>query len=161
MQKAHRKHVFYEVEVASIAFRAMLHEGRVLLHVEDASGRESEVPLMGSGMPSLFYGEAWTVRGRDLGSGWSLCYDRPREPLMCLGGLSDSEVLHLIREFGLHVDFSPDVVTFPESAAARSLKQIIAKDPERAALFRKNANWLNAWLSKAPPEALPHLSSRT
>jgi hypothetical protein len=64
MQKAHRKHVFDEVEVASIAFRAMLHEGRVLLHVEDASGRESEVPLMGLGMPSPFYGEAWTVRGR-------------------------------------------------------------------------------------------------
>jgi len=64
-----------------------------------------------------------------------------------LGALSDPEISLLIREFGLHVDFSEDVVAFPESAAARSLKRIIAEDTGRAALFRKKAKWLDAWLS--------------
>jgi hypothetical protein len=53
MDKALRKRVFHETEVAGITFRATLREGRVLLHVEDARGRESEVQRKNPKLPSL------------------------------------------------------------------------------------------------------------
>jgi len=159
MDKALRKHVFHEVEVGGVAFRTTLRQGRVLLRAEDPSGRQSEVDLMGSARPSLFYAEAWTVKGRDLGPGWALCHDSPDEPVMHLGDLSDASVLQLVREFGLHVDLAADDMTFPESAAARSLKRIVAEDPERAVLFRKNAKWLDAWLNETLRSEAPRLAS--
>jgi hypothetical protein len=71
---------------------------------------------------------------------------------MHLGELSESEVSHLGREFGVHVDLSRESVMFPETAAALSLKQIVAEDFDRAALFRKKAKWLYAWVTKIPTE---------
>jgi hypothetical protein len=129
--------------VAGTAFKAVLDQGSVALYVEDPAGRASQVYLMGSRLPSLFQAESWTIRGRNLGSGWALCHDTAREPVMHLGELNDSEVSLLIREFGLHADLSREVVTFPESAAARSLKRIVGENSERASLFRKKANgWM-------------------
>lgn len=86
------KYVFHEVKLAGFIFRAILDVRRAVLSVEDGSGRAAEVPLMGSGRPSLFHRESWILRNRELGSGWALCYDSPREPLLCLGDLSDLEV---------------------------------------------------------------------
>ncbi|MGY4430523.1 hypothetical protein ACVWWO_003000 [Bradyrhizobium sp. F1.13.1] len=157
MNKALTKHVFHEVHVADIAFRAALDQGMAVLHVEDAVGRQTQIYLMGSGLPSLFHADFWTISGRALGRGWALCHDTSREPLMHLGELNDSEIARLVREFGLHVDLSHEVVTFAESAAARSLKRIVAEDPDRAGLFRKKAKWLDGWLSKVPSDA-PQLS---
>ncbi|MET4119095.1 hypothetical protein ABIB85_004160 [Bradyrhizobium sp. JR1.5] len=113
--------------------------------------------LMGSGLPSLFHADFWTISGRALGRGWALCHDTSREPLVHLGELNDREIARLVREFGLQVDLSHEVVTFAESAAARSLKRIVAEDPDRAGLFRKKAKWLDGWLSKVPSDA-PQLS---
>lgn len=160
MEKALRKHVFHEAEVGGVAFRATFHQGRATLHVEDADGHEAQICLMGSGMPSLFYAEAWTMRRRAFGPGWALCHANMREPLMHLGNLSDGEVQQLIREFGLHVDFSDEVVTFPESAAARSLKRIVVENPHRAAIFRKNAGGQDSWLRNVAPQgSLPPSSA--
>ena len=116
MDKALRKHVFHEARVGGVASRAIFHQGRAALRVEGADDQEAQVYLMGSGMPSLFHGDAWTVRRRIFGPGWALCHDSMREPLMHLGSLSDGEVQQPIREFGFHVDFSEEVVTFPEFA---------------------------------------------
>jgi len=74
---------------------------------------------------------------------------------MYLGALSDVEVSQLICEFGLYADLSEDFVIFPESAVARSLKRIVAEHPDRAALFRKKAEWLNGWLSNVSSEESP------
>ncbi len=65
--KTLKKYVFHEVEVGGTAFKATFDEGTAGLHVEDATGRESRVYLMGSESPSLFYAESWTMRGRELG----------------------------------------------------------------------------------------------
>ncbi|MDX3965499.1 MAG: hypothetical protein QHD01_02730 [Bradyrhizobium sp.] len=148
MNKALLKYVFHEVKLACFVFRAILDDRRAVLSVEDESGRTDEVPLMGSGLPSLFHREAWTVRNRDLGSGWALCYDSAHEPIMYLGDLSDVDVAQLSREFGLHVDFSEELALFSDSTDARSLKRIVAEEPDRAALFRKKAKWLDAWLGR-------------
>ncbi|WP_128970474.1 hypothetical protein [Bradyrhizobium tropiciagri] len=71
---------------------------------------------------------------------------------MHLGDLTDGDISHLVHEFGLHADLSREAVMFPESAAAQSLKHIFAEDPDRAALFRKNARWLEAWLDNPRDE---------
>lgn len=159
MNKALLKYVFHEVKLAGFVFRAILDDGRAVLSVEDESGRDAEVPLIGSGMPSLFHREAWTVRNRNLGSGWALCYDSPCEPVMCLGDLSDLDVAQLIREFGLHVDFSEELVFFSDSTAAGALMRIYEDDPKRAILFRRKAKWLAGWLSRIPtgPQRAGHV----
>lgn len=138
------------MKLAGFVFRAILDDRRAVLSVEDESSRTAEVPLMGSGLPSLIHQEAWTVRNRDLGSGWTLCYDGAREPIMYLGDLSDADVAQLSREFGLHVDFLEELVLFPDSTAAGALMRIFEDDPNRAILFRKKAKWLEGWLSRIP-----------
>jgi hypothetical protein len=67
---------------------------------------------------------------------------------MYLGQLTDEDLTKLVREFGLECDAHPEIRSFENTAAARSLKRIVAEDPKRAALFRKHAKWLNEWLEK-------------
>jgi len=47
MKKSLMKFVFHEQEVADVMFHAMVETGRVVLHMESSSGRESSVDLIG------------------------------------------------------------------------------------------------------------------
>lgn len=61
MDKKLEKYVFHEAKIGDVFFRATLHQGHAAFYVEDATGWEAQVYLMGSGMPALFYAEAWTA----------------------------------------------------------------------------------------------------
>src|SRR4051794_1112478 len=47
MKKSLMKFVFHEKEVADVTFHAMVETGRVVLHTESSSGRDSNVDLIG------------------------------------------------------------------------------------------------------------------
>jgi hypothetical protein len=47
MKQSPMKFVFHEQEVADVTFRAMVETGRIVLHMESSSGRESSVHLIG------------------------------------------------------------------------------------------------------------------
>jgi hypothetical protein len=144
MERSLKKHVFHEVEVGGIAFRATIYYGQVHLRAETRDGLDAEVELMGS-KACLCFDEAWhNNNGRNFGPGWALCKYGPDEFRMHLGELSDADVALLAQEFGLATEETSH--PFADSAAARSLKRIMAEDPKRAALFRKDAKWLGEWL---------------
>jgi hypothetical protein len=134
--------VFHEREVAGVALRAMVETGRVILHMENLSGRESSVDLIGKAfaLPCLCYSEeGWQRRGSPSGPpGWAVCHDSPDEPRMFLGPLNADDVWLLTHEFGLHRrHFLGHQTAFKDSMAGQMLKQIMLHDPIRAALFRK------------------------
>jgi len=67
MKKSLMKFVFHEQEVADVTFHAMVETGRVVLHTESSSGRESSMDLIGRAfaLPCLCYAErGWQRRGR-------------------------------------------------------------------------------------------------
>jgi hypothetical protein len=89
MKKSLMKFVFHEQEVADVTFHAMVETGRVVLHMESSSGRESSVDLIGRAfaLPCLCYAErGWQRRGRLSGPpGWAVCHDSSNEP-ECFSG---------------------------------------------------------------------------
>ena len=97
--------VFHEREVAGVAFRAMVETGRVIPHMENSSGRESSVDLIGKAfaLPCLCHSEGgWQRRGSLSGPpGWAVCHDSPDQPAMFLGPLNADDVWLLTHEFGL------------------------------------------------------------
>lgn len=100
MERGLRKHVFHEIEVGGIAFRATIYYGHVHLRTEARNGLEAEVELMEM-KACLCYAEAWDENGRDFGPGWALCKYGPYDFRMHLGRLNDADVNLLAREFGL------------------------------------------------------------
>ncbi|UWU91448.1 hypothetical protein [Bradyrhizobium sp. CB1015] len=144
------------MKIANVAFRAMVERDRVVLHMENQSGRESSVDLIGKAftLPRLCYSENWTQRRAPSGSpGWAVCHDSPREPRMFLGPLSNEDVWFLTQDFGLHrTDFLDRQVTFAESTAGQALKEIMLHDAARAAVYRKSAKWLDDWAERVVSE---------
>jgi hypothetical protein len=67
-----KKHVFHEVEVGGITFRATMYYGKIHLRTEAPNGIEAEVDLM-SMKACLCYGESWSYNRHDFGPGWALC----------------------------------------------------------------------------------------
>jgi hypothetical protein len=47
MKQSSTKFVFHEQVVAGVTFRAMVETARVVLHMENSSGRQSSVDLIG------------------------------------------------------------------------------------------------------------------
>ena len=83
--------VFHEQEVAGVLFHAAVKTGRVVLDMQNSSGRESSVDLIGEAfaLPCLCYRrDGWQRRGMISGPpGWAVCHDTDREPRMFLGHL--------------------------------------------------------------------------
>ena len=79
LKKSLMKFAFHEQEVAGASFHPMVEGGRVNLHMENSSGRESSVDLIGTAfaLPRLCYSESgWQRRGMYSGpSGWAVCHD--------------------------------------------------------------------------------------
>jgi hypothetical protein len=150
MKKSLMKFVFHEQEVADVMFHAMVETGRVVLHMESSSGRESSVDLIGRAfaLPCLCYAErGWRRRGRLSGPpGWAVCHDSSNEPRTFLGQLHIDDVRLLTHEFGLHRrNFLGHQTESKNSTAGQILKQIMLHDPSRAALFRKAEVSLDNW----------------
>jgi hypothetical protein len=157
MKKSLMKFVFHEQEVADVTFHAMVETGRVVLHMESSSGRESSVDLIGRAfaLPCLCYAErGWQRRGRLSGPpGWAVCHDSSNEPRMFLGQLHIDDVRLLTHEFGLHRrNFLGHQTEFKNSTAGQILKQIMLHDPVRAALFRKAEVSLDNWAERVASE---------
>jgi hypothetical protein len=157
MLRSLTKYVFHEQEVADVTFRAMVESGRIVLHMENSSGRESSVDLIGRAfaLPCLCYADnGWQRRGMfSRPPGWAVCHDSPREPRMFLGHLHGDDVRLLIHEFGLHrSDFLGHQVAFKDSIAGQNLKQIMLHDSVRAALFRKADGSLDNWAEQVASE---------
>jgi hypothetical protein len=149
--------VFHDREVAGVAFRAMVETGRVVLHMENSSGRESSVDLIGEAfaLPCLCHSEeGWQRRGSLYGPpGWAVCHDTLREPRMFLGPLNADDVWLLTHEFGLHrTYFLGHQTAFRDSMAGQMLKQIMLHNPIRAALFRKADASLDNWAEQVASE---------
>jgi hypothetical protein len=122
-----------------------LKEERIFLRAEHPEGRTAEAELAGSAVDRLLHDDAWNFYRRALGPGWSASNAGPDELRFHLERMTDDQMALLAREFGLHLDFGEDI-TFAGSAAGQALKRIATEDPDRAALFRKNAGWLDRWL---------------
>jgi hypothetical protein len=157
MKQSPTKFAFHEQVVAGVTFRAMVETARVVLHMENSSGRESSVDLIGEAfaLPYLCYADAeWRRRGGLSGPpGWAVCHDSPREPRMFLGQLHHDDVRLLAHEFGLHRQgFLGHQVAFKNSIAGLALRQIMLHDPVRAALFRAIDASLDNWAEQAVSE---------
>ncbi|EHR01259.1 hypothetical protein [Bradyrhizobium sp. WSM471] len=157
MKQPSTKFVFHEQEVSGVTFRAMVETGRVVLHMQNSSGRESSVDLIGEAfaLPCLCYAEdGWQRRGMVSGpSGWAVCHDSAREPRMFLGHLHRDDVRLLTHEFGLHKRGSVHrQVEFKDSIAGQALKQVMLHDPARAALFREADASLDHWAEQVVSE---------
>jgi hypothetical protein len=156
MKSSPMKCAFHEQEVADVTFRAMVETGRIILHMESSSGRESSVDLIGQAfaLPCLCYAEGWQRRGRLSGPpGWAVCHDSSDEPRMFLGQLNVDDMWLLTYEFGLHRrHFLGHQVGFKDSTAGQILKQIMLHDPIRAALFRKADALLDDWAEQVASE---------
>jgi hypothetical protein len=157
MKQPPTKFVFHEQEVSGVTFSAVVETGRVVLHMENSSGRESSVDLIGEAfaLPCLCYAEqGWQRRGTLSGRpGWAVCHDTAREPRMFLGHLHSDDVRLLTHEFGLHrPGFLGHQVAFKDSIAGQSLKQIMLHDRVRAALFRKADASLDNWAEQVASE---------
>ncbi|WP_027579338.1 hypothetical protein [Bradyrhizobium sp. Ai1a-2] len=66
MKQPVTKFVFHEQEVGGVTFRAMVESGRVVLKMQNSSGQESSVDLIGEAfaLPRLCYPEhRWQRRG--------------------------------------------------------------------------------------------------
>jgi hypothetical protein len=157
MQQPKPKFVFHEQEVSGVTFRAMVETGRVVLQMQNSSGREASVDLIGESfaLPCLCCAEdGWQRRGMLSGPpGWAVCHDTAREPRMFLGYLHSDDVRLLNHEFGLHRrDFLGHQLQFKDSIAGQALKQIMLHDPVRAALFRKADASLDNWAEQVASE---------
>jgi hypothetical protein len=156
MKPSPTKFVFHEQLVADVTFRAMVEAKRVVLHMENSSGRQSSVDLIGEAfaLPFLCFSEAgWQRRGGHSGPpGWAVCHDTAREPRMFLGQLHDDDVRLLTHEFGLHREGLGHQVAFKNSIAGQALKQIMLHDPSRAALLRKLDASLDDWAGQVVSE---------
>ena len=157
MRQSQTQLVFHEQEVAGVSFGAMVESGRVILHMRNSSGRVSSVDLIGQAfaLPCICYSEAgWQNSGSRSGPpGWAVCHDTVREPRMFLGQLHSDDVRLLTHEFGLHRDdFVSYHVAFENSIAGQALKEIMLKDPTRAALFRRKDASLDDWAERIVSE---------
>jgi len=165
MKQPATKFVFHEQEVGGVTFRAVVETGRVVLEMENSSGRESSLDLIGRAfaLPCLCYAEkGWQRRGMLSGPpGWAVCHDTAREPQMFLGRLHSDDARLLTHEFGLHRPaFRGHQVAFKDSIAGQSLKQIMLHDQVRAAAFRRADASLDHWAEEVASEepALPGIS---
>jgi hypothetical protein len=157
MKQSSTKFVSHEQVVAGVTFRAMVETARVVLHMENSSGHQSSVDLIGEAfaLPYLCYSDAgWRRRGGLSGPpGRAVCHDSPREPRMFLGQFHD-DVRLLAHEFGLHrQDLLGHQVAFENSIAGLALRQIMLHEPVRAALFRAIDAALDNWAEQAVSEA--------